>query len=126
MSLPIASTSGVDLDDLKLHLNITGTDDDTELQDTLEVAEAWVATQVSDTTAAPVRRAIMELARHLWETQRGPAAGPLDEDGSLGTFGFAIPNRVSELLRPYLPASAPTGSFPDARQFPDQIDGWTF
>lgn len=114
------------LQDAKDHLNIENDDDDTELTFFVDAANAWVATQVSDTTPKPVQLATRELVRHWWDSQRGPAAGPLDVDGefSLGALGFAIPTRVKEMLGPYLTSTttaAPVGSFPDALDWPDDV-----
>jgi uncharacterized phiE125 gp8 family phage protein len=58
-------------------------------------------------TPAALRLAVLIVAAHLWETQRGPAStsGPLsaDEDfTSVPGLGFAIPNRARELLQPYV------------------------
>ena len=126
--LPVSTT--VDLDRAKAHLNFDDddTEDDVELQAMLDAATEWVATQVSDLTPAPVRLAIMELLRHFWDSQRGPAGGPLDEDTgetfSLGLLGFSIPNRVKELLAPYVTGRsipAPASSFPDALDWPDPV-----
>jgi hypothetical protein len=56
------------------------------------------------TVPAAVRLAILVVASHLWETQRGAApVGPLATDDTFATpgAGFAVPNRAVELLAPY-------------------------
>jgi hypothetical protein len=53
---------------------------------------------------AAIRLAVLVIAEHLWETQRGAApVGPLSGDDTFPTpgLGFAIPNRALELLAPY-------------------------
>jgi hypothetical protein len=52
---------------------------------------------------AAVRLAVLIIAAHLWETQRGSApVGPLStDDGTVSGLGFAIPNRARELLAPF-------------------------
>lgn len=103
--------------------------DTTELQLYVDAANEWVATRVTNTGPAPVRLATLMLLDHLWETQRGPASSPVDDDlGAPGTFGFAVPNRVLELLAPYMGAglgsrpSSPAYSFPDAVAWPDPVE----
>lgn len=56
---------------------------------------------------AAVRLAILIIAAHLWETQRGAAQSPVaqqqaeyDQPAPLG-LGFAIPARAQALLEPY-------------------------
>lgn len=115
------------LQQVKTHLNIDNSDTthDVELQMFLEAAEEWVATKVADTTPKPVQLAILFLVAHLWDPQRGPVAAPLDDVNQpiAAGFGFAIPNRVRELLDPYMTAaSTPRYSFPDARCYPDPIE----
>jgi hypothetical protein len=57
-----------------------------------------------------LRLAVLIIAAHLWETQRGPApAGPLADPDAVPAFGagFAIPNRAQDLLSGFrLPATA--------------------
>lgn len=119
----------VDLTQTKTHLNITDDDEDDELEFFVDAANEWVATQVDDEdlTKYSVQMGTLELIRHWWESQRGPAASEVLEDGSLGLLGFAIPNRVKELLGPWLTGSAPAaavGSFPDAADWPDPVECW--
>ena len=54
-------------------------------------------------TPAAVWLAVLIIAAHLWETQRGAApVGPLStDDGTVSGLGFAIPNRARELLAPF-------------------------
>ena len=54
-----------------------------------------------------IREAILIIAAHLWETQRGVAPSALSLQGAdvADTFspglGYAVPNRARELLAPY-------------------------
>lgn len=53
---------------------------------------------------AAIRLAVLIIAAHLWETQRGPSpVGPLAAEDPFATpgVGYAIPNRAQELLAPY-------------------------
>jgi uncharacterized phiE125 gp8 family phage protein len=57
-----------------------------------------------DDLPAAIRLAVLVIAEHLWETQRGAApVGPLSGDDTFATpgLGYAIPNRALELLAPY-------------------------
>jgi hypothetical protein len=119
----------ITLADAIAQLNYTP-EDTTELEFYVQAANEWVATRVSDTSPAPVQLATRLLVEHWWDTQRGPVSpNPLDEElGTPYSFGFAIPNRVLELLAPYMnagvgakPASA-TYSFPDAVAYPDPVE----
>lgn len=55
-----------------------------------------------------VRLAILIVGAHLWETQRGTSPSALALQGADADFpvnngaGYAIPNRATELLAPYL------------------------
>lgn len=53
---------------------------------------------------APLFLAARILVQHLWQTQRAQTSGAATDGGadlvSTG-YGFAIPNRVAELVRPY-------------------------
>jgi hypothetical protein len=61
-----------------------------------------------DDLPADVSGAIVLIAAHLWETQRGSAPSALalqDPNGfdpSTPGLGFAIPNRAKELLAAYI------------------------
>ena len=50
------------------------------------------------------QQAVLELTRHLWQTQRGnvalPTLGGADDYNGPTGFGWSIPNRVRELLDP--------------------------
>lgn len=123
--------ASAELDAVKKHLTIDldDTDDDEELQFWLDVATEWMGTQVSDLTPSPVQGAIRVLVAHLWDTQRGPAGTPLDDNEleTVSGYSFAIPNRVKELIAPYMKsrtASAPVGSFPPAASWPDAVSCW--
>jgi len=123
-------TDQVTLSLARRHLNFDDDEhtDDAELGFFLIAANEWMAAAVTDLTPAPVLLGTLELIRHWWETQRGPGFdGTLSDDGTgLGLRGFAIPNRVRELISPWAaPAAtgAPLGSFPDAPRWPDAV--WT-
>ena len=119
----------VTLAQARLQLNMddpSDTTDDAEVEFYIQVASDWISTQVSasDLTRPAVQMATLELIDHLWESQRGPGVDPLDDQGSftLGLKGFAIPNRVAELLAPFASTTAPLGAFPIASTFPDPAD----
>jgi hypothetical protein len=61
----------------------------------------WTVTVAAGITDPDVENAVLIIAAHLWETQRGPASpGPLradDLDGPVGA-GYAIPHRARDLL----------------------------
>lgn len=111
-------------------LNVSmGSPDVAEITLYMDAANEWVATRVSDTSPTPVKVATLILLDHLWETQRGPATSPLvDEMVTVASSGYAIPNRVLELLAPYMAAgigsrpAAASFSFPDAVAFPDPAE----
>ena len=61
----------------------------------------------SESTPAAVRLAILIIAAHLWETQRGIAPSPLavqqgEDFGTTPGLGYAIPNRARDLLAAYV------------------------
>ncbi len=108
--------------------SLDGVDDPVELELYVDAANEWVATRVTDTTPAPVRLATLMLVDHLWETQRGPVSSAPFDDSSFDRTGYAVPNRVLELLAPYLTdglgqsPAAPRHSFPDAVAYPDPVE----
>jgi hypothetical protein len=56
------------------------------------------------TIPAAVRLAVLIIAAHLWETQRGAAPLPFgvnDVDAPTPGLGYAIPRRAEELLAPF-------------------------
>lgn len=108
-------------------LNIDSDSDDLyEVQLYVDAANEWIATKVSDTSPTPVKLAALFLIDHLWQSQRGLAATPIsgDEIVTVTGTGYAIPNRVRELLEPYLSTSGgtPVYSFPDAVAWPDTVE----
>lgn len=113
-------------DEAREHLNLTETEDELELDLYVNAANEWVATKVSDSDvdAYAVKLATLFLIQHLWNSsQRGPTT--IAVDGELVTVtgvGYAIPNRVAELLQPYLARTSPTYSFPDAVAWPDSVE----
>lgn len=91
----------------------------------VDAANEWVATKVTGTSApSAVKLATLILVAHLWETQRGPASSPLAGDDQIvvAGWGYAIPNRVKELIAPDVGRATATGSFPDARAWPDAAE----
>ena len=112
----------VTLDAARRHLQFEDEDheDDDELLFFLSSASEWMAKKVVDVSPKPVQNATLELLRHLWDTQRGPVDGSLDSDTLVRPgSGFAIPNRVMQLIEPYLPFVSKStdfaGSFSSAR-----------
>lgn len=121
----------VTIDEALVQLNMASPSAEVVAEVTLymDAANEWVATRVSDTSPTPVKLATLFLLDHLWDMQRGPSTSPVDEEtGTPYSFGFAIPNRVLELLAPYMGAgagakpSAVSYSFPDAVAFPDPVE----
>lgn len=94
----------------------------------VDAANEWVASKVTDTDTSRARLATLELVDHLWSSsQRGPgSASPFGSDETsivVGGYGYAIPNRVKELLDLHPPG--PSGSFPAAECWPDpQLPRW--
>lgn len=60
-------------------------------------------TYVGGRTTIPedLRRAVLEMVAHLWETQRGQQRGPRSGDDYTPGIGYSLPNRVKELTGPY-------------------------
>jgi hypothetical protein len=52
------------------------------------------------TVPADILFAIKEQVRHLWETQRGTPLTP-DDTFDTPSVGYALPNRVLEMIAPY-------------------------
>lgn len=74
---------------------------------------SWTVTVNVDTAVpADVRLAVLLIAGHLWETQRGTSPSALALQGAEPEVfpagqGYAIPNRAQALLEPYrMPAVA--------------------
>lgn len=115
------------------HLNIESGEHANEVDLFVDAANEWVASRIGQpgwisATAAAARPNIIKVATlflisHLWESQRGPAASPLDGDLATtgGLLGFAIPNRVAELLQDSSTTATPKHSFPDAASWPDPV-----
>lgn len=98
-------------------------DDQVEVQVYIDAVNSWISTVVSDTSPAHVKLAALFLIDHLWQSQRGPTGTPLsDESIDVAGVGYAIPNRVLELLGPTLAAATPRGSFPSATGWPDPVE----
>lgn len=130
----------VSVDEALEQLNTdAGSVDAGELQLYVDAANEWVDGRigqpgwmsVADAAVRPnvVKLATLFLVDHLWESQRGPAASPLsgaEEGGTLVLSGFAIPNRVRELLQDNTTArvgsGGPSFSFPDAVGWPDPVE----
>lgn len=114
-----------------------GSVDAGELQLYVDAANEWVDGRigqpgfisVADAAARPnvVKLATLFLIDHLWESQRGPAGSPLGDDYAsplvvVNGRGFAIPNRVLELLHSDATKPAAVGSFPAASSWPDPVE----
>ena len=59
---------------------------------------------------AAIRLAVLIIAAHLWETQRGntgggPIAAEAEAFGAPSIAGYAIPNRARDLLARYVPTT---------------------
>lgn len=70
------------------------------------LAQGWlqvtyVAGRPAGALPADLHGAVLEQVRHLWETQRGgvPQRGG---DQGMGPRAFTVPNRVAQLVEPYL------------------------
>lgn len=116
----------ITVDDAIDELNITDPADmSAELVRYVDAVNQWVATRVSDTTPAYVKIATLLLLDHLWSSQRGPGGGPLavdDESVTVAGVGYAIPNRVKELLEPVRIKTSAMSSFPAAMSWPDSVE----
>ncbi|MGY3575283.1 head-tail connector protein [Bradyrhizobium sp. USDA 4504] len=87
----------ITLDQAKAHLNVTTEFDDALIQGKLDAAKAWVAAYTagdvdSDTTAAPVREAVLQLTAHLYENR---------ETSLVGVTAQSLPFGLLDLLSPY-------------------------
>lgn len=115
----------ITLDEALEQLNVTSSDDEDEISLYVDAANEWIATRVTDTSPTPIKLAALFLVDHWWESQRGPVGTPLSDDTvTYNGRGFAIPNRVMELLGPYISGTSgsPVGSFPDAVAYPDPVE----
>jgi hypothetical protein len=52
-------------------------------------------------TPAPLQQGIMEMTRHLWQTQRGTLRMGIGQDDWSPAMSFSLPRRVAELWEPY-------------------------
>lgn len=117
----------ITLDEALSHLNIDEptVGEQSEVELFVDAANEWIDERVSDSSPAPVRLAALFLISHLWETKRGPVSSQFDDDiVQVSGTAFAIPNRVLELLGPFLldGTASPTYSFPDAVAHPDPVE----
>lgn len=122
----------ITVDEAVAELNLDDDDDidvGAELGLYVDAANEWVALKVADLTRAAaspnvIRLATLFLVDHLWEAQRGPATQPLpgDEVVVVAGKGYAIPNRVRELLQPFTARTEARGSFPTAGWWPDPVE----
>lgn len=115
----------ITLEEAKAQLNVVSDDDDAEITLYVNAANEWIAERVSDTSPTPVKLATLFLVDHWWASQRGPVGTPLDDESTIiNGRAFAIPNRVLELLGPWLFDAIPSAnySFPDAVAFPDPVE----
>lgn len=106
--MPMIST-----DDLKRHMNLTTTDDDSLIADKIRVASEWVSSltgipadidpsvlpdadgDIPDTRniPAPVKEAVRQLAAHLYENREAVLVG--------GITAQALPFGFLDLIDPY-------------------------
>jgi hypothetical protein len=93
----------ISTDDLRRHLNITGTDDDVLLADKILAASEWVSLYTAipngcdpdDATCSipePVKEAVRQLAAHLYENR---------EASLIGVTSQSLPFGLLDLLMPY-------------------------
>ena len=71
-----------------------------------QVTVAYTAGPVTGVIPDDVRQAVLELARHVWETHRGGSGQPRlggADDLMFSGAGYLVPNRVAELLADYVP-----------------------
>lgn len=117
----------VTIEDAADHLKLLPGDAEgiARLQPFVDAANDWIASKAPDTTpAAVVDLATKFLIEHWYESQRGPSAVVVGEEVVyVDGRGYAIPNRVAQLLGLGAPSS-PSGasSFPDARGWPDPVE----
>lgn len=80
-------------DDLKVHLNITGSEDDAVLADKLAAASDWIAKFISadDINKPAVQEAVLQVAATYYEQREAVFAGSLD----------IVPFGVWDLIEPY-------------------------
>lgn len=121
---------GVTLDEVVGQLDLDVGDDlvEVELPLLVDAANEWVAGKVTATEAVAkpslVRLATIWLVGFWWEAQRGQGATTLigDELVTINGIGFAIPNKVADLLVAVHEKPGPTGSFPAAAAWPDPVE----
>jgi uncharacterized phage protein (predicted DNA packaging) len=72
--------AGITLDQLKAHLNVTISDDDTLLTDKLATAKAYISGFLTaevpvdgDATPAPVNEAVLKVAAYLYDNRESAA-----------------------------------------------------
>lgn len=114
----------ITLDDAKRHLNKQGAADDDELDFFVSAANEWIANEVSDPTTVTAQLATRMLVAHWWETQRGPAGGPIDRNGGAEIRGrwYSIPDKVRDLIPELRHTTVtPTYEFPAAGGWPDPV-----
>lgn len=116
----------VTLDEAIDTLNITDDDLSWRVQLYVDAANEWIEANVDEDylERSTVKLATLFLVEHFWNSsQRGPTGPDVGEDFVMVSgIGYAIPNRVKELLGISLAQSGPSYEFPEAVAFPDPAE----
>ncbi|WP_126978529.1 head-tail connector protein [Frigidibacter oleivorans] len=94
----------LNVDDLKAHMNIVGSDDDALIESKIAAAEAWVGafigTALDDAEAYPdgppdpLKEAVRQLVAHLYENREATLVGVGITTVSPGLFDLMAPYRT--------------------------------
>lgn len=99
----------ISTDDLRRHLNITGTQDNLLLDDKIAAASAWVSlyTAIPDpcdptgdddaepcVIPDPVKEAVRQLAAHLYENREATLVGVTSQSLPFGLLDLLMPYRA--------------------------------
>lgn len=115
--------SVITIDEAFDQLNLDDPNDYAEVALYAGAVNEWITDRVADTSKEYVRLAALFFIDHLWTSQRGPSRTPLSSESiTVGGQGYAVPNRVLELLDPGLARAEATGSFPSAGGWPDAVE----
>lgn len=95
----------VTVEDMKAHMNVTISEDDTLIGDKIDAAEAWIAKFIGhalddaeafpDGTPEPLKEAVRQLVAHLYENREATLVGNTltITDVSPGLFDLMAPYR---------------------------------